>query len=156
MALTEKQKKFVEEYVRDLNATRAYKAAYPNVKKDASARANGSKLLAKTNIQTYKNELLEELQSQRIASAQEVLEHLTAAMRGQIKEEVVVVEGTGDGESSAKIVEKQAAEKDRLRAAELLGRRYSLFTDKVDISGSLETEKTKLDDLIEQMRGDGR
>lgn len=153
MALTEKQKKFVEEYVRDLNATRAYKAAYPTVRKDASARANASKLLAKTNIQTYKNELLEELQSQRIARAQEVLEHLTAAMRGQIKEEVVVVEGTGDGESSAKIVEKQAAEKDRLKAAELLGKRYSLFTDKVDVSGSLETEKTKLDDLIEQMRG---
>lgn len=42
--LTEKQKRFVDEYVIDLNGTRAYKAAYPNVKKDESASVCASQL----------------------------------------------------------------------------------------------------------------
>ena len=65
----------------------------------------------------------------------EVMEHLTAVMRGEVKEEVVVVEGAGEGYSEAKIIEKQIAERDRIKAAELLGKRYSMFTDKVDVNG---------------------
>ena len=60
----------------------------------------------------------------------------------------------GDGCSEARIIEKQVAARDRLKAAELLGKRYSLFTEKVEISG-LDDEKAKLDDILQQMRGGG-
>lgn len=60
--LTEKQKRFVDEYLIDLNATRAYKAAYPSVKKDETARVNGSRLLTNANVQKYLNERQTDLQ----------------------------------------------------------------------------------------------
>ena len=135
MGLTNQQMLFITEYLIDMNATRAYKVAYPSVKKDSSAAAAAWRLLRVKKVEEYYNEQLEKIQSAKVADAQEVLEHLTAAMRGEIQEEVVVVEGSGEGCSDAKIVEKQVSEKDRLKAAELLGRRYSMFTDKVDVSG---------------------
>ncbi|MEQ2578362.1 terminase small subunit [Hominiventricola aquisgranensis] len=152
--MTEKQKIFADEYLIDLNATRAYRAAYPNCKKNSSADAAARKLLGNTRIQQYINERLEELQSKRVANVQEVMEHLTAVLRGEIREETVVVEGIGDGCSEARIVEKQVGARDRLKAAELLGKRYSLFTEKVEVSG-LDDEKAKLDDILQQMRGGG-
>lgn len=170
MALTEKQKIFSDEYLKDLNATRAYRAAYPNCKKDESARVNGSKLLTNTNVAEYINERLEKIQSERIADVQEVMEYLTSVMRREKKECVVVTItreksdyiADKDGkprkqtvkEEIPEIVEIPAKLSDANKAAELLGKRYSLFTDKVEVSG-LEEEKTKLDDLIQQMRGDG-
>ena len=152
--MTKKQKIFADEYLIDLNATRAYRAAYPNCKKNSSADAAARKLLGNTRIQQYINERLEELQSKRVANVQEVMEHLTAVLRGEISEETVVVEGIGDGCSEARIVEKQVGARDRLKAAELLGKRYSLFTEKVEVSG-LDDEKKKLDDILQQMRGGG-
>ena len=152
--MTEKQNIFADEYLIDLNATRAYRAAYPNCKKNSSADAAARKLLGNTRIQQYINERLEELQSKRVANVQEVMEHLTAVLRGEIREETVVVEGIGDGCSEARIVEKQVGARDRLKAAELLGKRYSLFTEKVEVSG-LDDEKAKLDDILQQMRGGG-
>lgn len=152
--MTEKQKIFADEYLIDLNATRAYRTAYPNCKKNSSADAAARKLLGNTRIQQYINERLEELQSKRVANVQEVMEHLTAVLRGEIREETVVVEGIGDGCSEARIVEKQVGARDRLKAAELLGKRYSLFTEKVEVSG-LDDEKKKLDDILHQMRGGG-
>ena len=56
--------------------------------------------------------------------------------------------------SEARTMEKGPSEKDRLKAAELLGKRYSLFTEKVEVSG-LDEEKKKLDDIIKQLRGGG-
>ncbi|WP_050638846.1 MULTISPECIES: terminase small subunit [Clostridia] len=135
MALTEKQKIFADEYLIDLNATRAYRVAYPAVKNDDTAAAAGSRLLKNVKVAVYIDQELENLRSERVADAQEVMEHLTAVMRGEVKEEVVVVEGAGEGYSEAKIIEKQIAERDRIKAAELLGKRYSMFTDKVDVNG---------------------
>ena len=152
--MTEKQKLFADEYLIDLNATRAYRAVYKNCKSNKAADASARKLLGNTRIQQYINERLEELQSKRVANVQEVMEHLTAVLRGEIREETVVVEGIGDGCSEARIVEKQVGARDRLKAAELLGKRYSLFTEKVEVSG-LDDEKKKLDDILQQMRGGG-
>lgn len=104
--MTEKQKIFADEYLIDLNATRAYRAAYPNCKKNSSADAAARKLLGKARIREYIDARLEEMRSKRVADAQEVMEHLTEMMRGEINEEMVVVEGTGDGCSEARIVEK--------------------------------------------------
>ena len=79
-----------------------------------------------------------EKESELIADQNEVLRYLTAVMRGEETEEVVVVEGSGDGFSSARGVEKGIGAKDRIKAAELLGKRYSLFTDKVDLDGAVQ------------------
>ena len=128
--LTEKQQRFCEEYLIDLNATRAYKAVYKNCKKDESARVNGSKLLTNTNIKAYIDEKLEEIHSKNTADAREVIEYLTSVMRGESTAEIVVVEGTGDGCSSAVKVNKSPDEKEKLKAAELLGKRFGLFIDK--------------------------
>ena len=131
--MTDRQQKFADEYIIDCNASRAYKAAYPNVKKDTVARANGSRLLAKANIKTYIEEKLAEISSKKTAEATEVIEYLTSVLRGQSEASVVVVEGYGE----AKIIEKPPDEKERLKAAELLGKRYGLFTDKVDVGGAV-------------------
>lgn len=137
MALTEKQKIFADEYLLDLNATRAYRTAYPSCKKDGTAAAAGARLLRNVNVSQYIDEQLELLHSERVADAQEVMEYLTATMRGEVDEEVVVVEGTGDGCSEAKVVQKQISGRDRLKAAELLGKRYGLYADKVDLDADM-------------------
>jgi phage terminase small subunit len=72
--VTEKQKRFADEYLIDCNATRAYKVAYPNVKKDETARVNGSRLLTNANVKNYISEQLEIIKSERVADAQEVME----------------------------------------------------------------------------------
>ena len=135
--MTEKQQKFADEYIIDCNATRAYRVAYPTIKNDNVARAAGARLLANVSIKTYIEEKLAELSSQKTASAQEVMEYLTSVMRGESESSVVVVEGYGEGCSEAKIIEKPPDEKERLKAAELLGRHYAIFTDKVKTEGAI-------------------
>lgn len=136
--MTEKQKIFADEYLIDLNATRAYRAAYPNCRKDSSADAAARKLLGNTRIRKYIDKRLEEIHSEKTADAKEVMEYLTAVLRGESRSEEIVVEGLGDGLSKAKTMEKAPSEKDRLKAAELLGKRYSLFTDKVEMEADME------------------
>ena len=152
--MTEKQKIFADEYLIDLNATRAYKVAYPRVKNDKVAAAAAARLLRNVNVKIYISDQLERIHNEKTAAAQEVMEYLTAVLRGESTAHEIVVEGIGDGMSKAKVMEKNPSEKERLKAAELLGRRYSLFADKLEVSG-LESEQTKLDDLIRQMRGGG-
>ena len=132
--MTEKQKIFADEYIICLNATRAYKKAYPNVKKDEVARANGSRLLTKANVKAYIDEQLEKLQSERVADQQEVLEYLTAVMRGKKTEPLLVL----DGEGKQKVVNAVPPVQARTKAAELLGKRYRLFTDKVELDATVE------------------
>lgn len=129
--MTDKQRKFADEYLIDCNATRAYKAAYPKIKSDEAARVNGCKLLTKANIKEYIDEQLEKISSEKIATATEVLEYLTSVLRGESSSEVIVVEGCGDGFSEARAIDKAPDEKERLKAAELIGKRYGIFTDKV-------------------------
>lgn len=136
--MTEKQKIFADEYLIDLNATRAYRVAYPAVKKDETAKSAGSRMLTNVNVKRYINERLEEIHSEKTADAKEVMEYLTAVLRGESRSEEIVVEGLGDGVSKAKTMEKAPSEKDRLKAAELLGKRYSLFTDKVEMEADME------------------
>lgn len=152
--MTEKQKIFADEYLIDLNATRAYKSVYKNIKNDEVARKAGSRLLTNVDIKKYIADKMEKIHNEKTADAQEVIEYLTAVLRGESISQEIVVEGIGDGMSEARTMEKGPSEKDRLKAAELLGKRYSLFTDKVEVSG-LEDEKKKLDDILQQMRGDG-
>ena len=130
--LTDKQMIFANEYLIDLNATRAYKKSYPSVKKDSVAKAAASRLLTNVNLKNYIDEQIKKIEDESIADATEVMKYLTKVMRNELKEEVVVVEGEGEGCSSARIVKKDISAKDRNKAAELLGKRYRLFVDKVE------------------------
>lgn len=140
--MTEKQKLFADEYLIDLNATRAYRAAYPSVKKDETARANASRLLTNANVKKYVDDRLEEIHNEKTADAQEVMEYLTAVLRGESTSEEIVVEGLGDGVSEARTMEKRPSEKDRLKAAELLGKRFGLYTDKVEMDADMDLNIT--------------
>ena len=133
--MTEKQKKFADEYLSDLNATRAYKAAYPSIKNDKSAAAASARLLRNINIQNYVETCLAKISSMKIADAREVMEYLTSVLRGQSQAEVIAVEGTGEGRSSARTMTKRPDEKEKLKAAELIGKRYKMFTDNVTLEG---------------------
>lgn len=140
--MTEKQKRFCDEYLIDCNATRAYKAVYKNVKNDVVAATNGGRLLRNAEVQKYIDDRMEEIHNEKTADAQEVIEYLTSVMRGESASEEIVVEGTGDGCSEARAIEKAPSEKDRLKAAELLGKRYGLYTDKVDMDTDLDLNIT--------------
>lgn len=140
--MTEKQKLFVEEYLIDLNATRAYRAVYKNIKNDGVARRNGSRLLTNADIKKYIDDRLEEIHNEKTADAQEVMEYLTAVLRGESTSEEIVVEGLGDGVSEARTMEKRPSEKDRLKAAELLGKRFGLYTDKVEMDADMDLNIT--------------
>lgn len=129
--MTEKQKRFCDEYLIDLNGTRAYKTAYPSVKSDEVAKAAASRMLSNVNVRAYLDERLEQLRSERTADIREILEYLTAVMRGEEKEEKMAANALGEME--AYNVRNQA---NQLKAAELLGKRFGLFTDKVAVSGS--------------------
>ena len=135
--MTDKQRKFADEYVIDCNASRAYKAAYPHVKSDGAARSSASKLLTNPNIKTYIDEQLQAISDAKTADAKEVMEYLTSVLRGESQAEIVVVEGVGDGISSATKITKAPDEKEKLKAAELLGKRFGLFTDKVKMTGAV-------------------
>lgn len=127
--LTAKQQRFCDEYLIDLNATQAaIRAGYsPHY-----ANTNASKLLQITTIKDFLQKRMAEKEKELIADQDEVLKYLTAVMRGQSVAEIVVVEGTGDGCSEARAIHKAPDEKERLKAAELLGKRYGLYTDKVE------------------------
>ena len=131
--MTDKQRKFADEYLIDANATRAYKAAYPHVKSEDAARACASRLLTNANIKQYIDERLEKISNEKIADAKEVMEYLTSVLRGESQSEIVIVEGCGDGYSEARRMDKSPDEKERLKAAELLGRRYGLFKESVNL-----------------------
>ena len=127
--MTAKQKRFCDEYLIDLNATQAaIRAGYSS----KYAHTNANKLLQNTTINEYIAARMAEKESKLIADQDEVLKYLTAVMRGQTQSEVVVVEGIGDGCSEARAIEKAPDEKERLKAAELLGKRYGLYTEKVE------------------------
>ncbi len=136
--MKEKQKRFCEEYLVDCNATQAaIRTGYSK----KTARAVGQRLLTNVDIKKYIDQQLQKLKNEKIADAQEVLEYLTSVMRGEQKEQVALL--TGEGVQD--LVQKDVSAKDRLKAAELIGKRYALFTEKVELQG--ETTVQIVDDI---------
>lgn len=119
--LTLKQKRFVDAYIETGNATEAARRAGYSEK---TAYATGAENLRKPQIQKAIQERLDAMEAAKTATPEEVMQHLTAAMRGEIREECIVSEGTGEGCSRARIMKKQISAHDRLKAAELLLKRY--------------------------------
>ncbi len=154
--LTPKQRIFCNEYLIDLNATRAYKSAYKNIKNDETAAQAGSRLLRNVKVKEYIDEQLKKIEDESIADVTEVMKYLTKVLRGEEEEEMVVVEGCGEGVSEATKIRREVSPKDKLKAAELLGKRYTMWTEKVQVDNSAEVEKAKKLDaitgILEQMQ----
>lgn len=128
--LNEKQKKFADEYLVDLNATQAaIRAGYS----EKTARVQGSRLLLNADIKSYIEEQMAEKQEDTIASADEVMRYLTSVIRGKSRSHVLARDELG----AEHIVEKPPDEKERLKAAELMGKRHQLFIDKVKVDGQM-------------------
>ena len=128
--LTLKQQRFADEYIISGNATQAATLAGYSKK---TARSIGQENLTKPDIKKYIDERLEELESSKIAKQDEVLRYLTSIMRGEQQEKTLVGEGMGE----QRIADIDVSAKDRIKAAELIGKRYSMWTEKVDVSGGV-------------------
>lgn len=121
--MTERQRRFCDEYLRCLNATdAAVRAGY----KETTARSQGSSLMKLPAIKAYIDERMKEKDAELVASQDEVLSYLTKVMRGQTQSEVIVVDDCG-----ARHMSKAPDEKERLKAAELLGKCHGIFNDKL-------------------------
>ena len=142
--MTPRQRKFCDEYLISGNGTdAAIKAGYS----PKTAKQIATENLSKPDLRAYIDAKLEEISSAKTANAKEVMEYLTSVMRGESTSEIVVVEGVGDGCSEARTMNKAPDEKERLKAAELIGKRYGLFTDKVGIEGAVPVIITGDDQL---------
>ena len=149
--LTAKQQRFCDEYLIDLNATQAaIRAGYSK----RTAYSIGIENLKKPEIKNYIEARMTEKEKKLIASQDEVLQYLTSVLRGESQSTEVVVEGIGDGCSEARTILKEPSEKDRLKAAELLGKRYGLYTEKVQAEvSSVDESKEKLNNIINSLTG---
>ena len=121
-----RQKKFCDEYLIDCNATQAaIRAGYSQ----KTAKQIGQENLTKPDLKAYIDEQLELLHNQKTADAQEVLEYLTSVMRGEHTEQTLQL--IGDGVQQIANIDVSARE--RLKAAELIGKRYGMFKDNVNV-----------------------
>lgn len=140
--LTEKQRRFADEYIRTANIRQsAIIAGYS----EKTAGVIGNENLSKPNIKTYIDERLEKLKKESIAEQDEILQYLTSVMRGEVKDERLMVVGDGDYRSEVEKHETRAEIVARTKAAELLGRRYAMWTDKQRVEGTVGV--TIVDDI---------
>lgn len=127
--LTPKQKAFCDYYIETGNATEAArKAGYS----EKTAYSIGQENLKKPEIKSYIADRMAEKEKDRIASQDEVLEFLTQVLRGEVTEQVPVTLM-----KEFQIIDKAPSIKDRTKAAELLGKRYALFTENMNHSGDM-------------------
>ena len=108
--LTPKQKAFADEYLTDLNGTRAYKEVYRNVKNDATAAAAASRLLKNVKVKAYIAERMKEIQTEKTADLEEVIRFFSSVMRGEVKDQFGLDAALGD----------------RLKAGDSLMKRYAV------------------------------
>lgn len=128
--LTEKERIFADEYIKTTNATQsAIKAGYA----ENSASVTGSKMLRKPKVRQYIDEVMHERSKNTIATADEVLQYLTRVMNGEEKDAFGL----------------DVSVNDRTKAAELLGKRHMLFTDKVKLDAEIEID---ISDRMKQAR----
>lgn len=169
--MTKKQKRFIEEYLIDLNATQAaIRAGYsPDSAADIGSenlrkpdiRARIDKAMAERSKRTgvSADRVVLELAKIAFINAIDVVDPKTATVKPDAApEDTAVIQSVKVKKSyseTGEMTEREIKMADKLKALELLGKHLGMFKDKMEISGSLDTEKTKLDDLLFQMRGGG-
>ena len=168
--MTDAQKRFCDEYLIDLNASRAYKVAYKNCKSDLTARTNGSKLLTNTNIQEYisKKEVTQDMVIKELAKIAFLDIRKLYTENGQLRNVADIDDDTagaissletleeydGYGDDREKIGDTQKVKLlDKTKALELLGRHLGIFNDKLDLNVKEKKEKKNaISDILNQMQ----
>lgn len=131
--LTVKQQKFADYYIELGNATEsAVKAGYSK----KTARSIGQENLTKPDIKAYIEKRMEELKSERVADQQEILEYLTSVMRG----EATGTELVGKGKGYQEVQQEPPSIAEKTKAAELLGKRYMMWTEKHQVDGDVKVQ----------------
>lgn len=169
--MTKKQKIFADEYLIDLNATRAYRAAYPSVKKDEVAAVNGSKLLRNTKIQEYISERMQERQLRTEVTQDMVVKELAtiafarATDYVEVKGGAVRIKDTDDlSNQQIRAIAgiKEGANgieiklNDKEKALELLGRHLGMWNDKLDIkTPAIDDSIKEMEAYFEQLKESG-
>ncbi|MBT2601408.1 MULTISPECIES: terminase small subunit [unclassified Oceanobacillus] len=151
--LTSKQRKFADEYIETGNATQSYINAGYSATKRTVAEANARKVLGNNSVKKYIEERMEELKSERVADQQEILEYYTRVMRGEELEEhaFTVTDKSFDSDGNMSMDERietiklEPKTRDKNKAAEMLGKRLAMWTDKqeIDVKGAV----TFVDDI---------
>lgn len=151
--MTEKQKRFADEYLIDLNATRAYRAVYTRVKNDSTAAVNASKLLRNTNVSAYIEKRMAERSKRTEVKQDDVINELAKIGFAQITDYVKIEDEGGYCKVVIKPTDELPADKvgaiagikegangieikmnDKTKALELLGRHLGMFTDKLQLN----------------------
>ncbi|MCC8164488.1 MAG: terminase small subunit [Lachnospiraceae bacterium] len=128
--MNRRQKRFCDEYLIDCNATQAaIRAGYSK----KTAKQIGQQNLTKLDLKAYIDAELEKIHNKKTADAQEVMEYLTSIMRGEHKEQCLQLVGDG----VQQITDIDVAARERIKAAELIGKRYGIWNDKVGIDMNL-------------------
>lgn len=130
--LSIKQKRFADEYIISGNA---YQSAIDAGYSKTYAKADSHKLLEKPGIKSYIESRMLEMDKRKVADQQEVLEYLTSVMRGEVTEPLTVL----DGDGYQRVIDASPSVATRNKAAELLGKRYRIFTEKqeVEVTGQV-------------------
>lgn len=156
--MTEKQKIFADEYLIDLNATRAYRVAYPSVKKDETAAAAAARMLRNVKVQEYISDRMQERQ-QRTEVTQDMVVRELAAIAFSRATDYVEIRNNGvcstvvikptvdltDQQISAIAGIKEGANgievklNSKEKALELLGRHLGMWNDKLKVDGDIVT-----------------
>ena len=132
--MTERQKRFVDAYIKTGNASEAARLAGYSKK---NVNVDGAKLLANPSISREIEKRLKELESERTADLKETLEYMTSVMRGEKEDVVVVTVGTGKGFSKSEKVKVPISTRDRLKAAEYLAKIHGAFKTEVQITSAV-------------------
>lgn len=158
--MTEKQKIFADEYLIDLNATRAYKSAYPNVTKQRTAESAGNRLLSNVEVQQYIAERMDERQKRTEITQDRVVQELAYAAFAMATDYVEIINGVVRIKNTADMSEEQIRAiagikegangieiklNDKEKALELLGRHLGMWNDK------LEVKTPAIDESIKEM-----
>ena len=148
--MTQKQKRFIEEYLIDLNATQAaIRAGYS----PDTAQQTGSENLSKPVIRAQIDRAMAERSKRTGVNAERVVQELAKIAFVNAAEVIDPKTATVKEDALPDGLEREIKMADKLKALELLGKHLGMFKDRIELSGGLDTEKSKLDDLIGQMRG---
>lgn len=151
--MTEKQKIFADEYLIDLNATRAYRAAYPSVKKDETAASAAARMLRNVKVAKYITERMEERQRRTEITQDMVLQELAAIAFARVTDYVSVMGGMAQVKNTDQLSDSQIAAiagiketqngievklGSKEKTLELLGRHLGMWNDKLDVAGDMD------------------
>jgi len=130
--MNERQRRFADEYIRLGNATQAARNAGYS---ENYAMHRNDELLKNVKVKAYIDARLEKLKKQSIAEQDEILQFLTSVIRGEAQGK----EKLGLGQGAEKIINRKPNIQEKIRAAEQLGKRYGMWTDRQEMELMLPT-----------------